>query len=83
MKKRNRKAAGNHPDSLSLAVINALVWEVYDELRVTAPVEPTSALLDGSALERRQRREARRAFNAVVRALPVRRSVLVSDSEAA
>lgn len=81
MSKRSKTlGAGFYPDSLSLDEINVMLAELAG-LRVAAA--PTSALLDGSALERRERREARRAFNAVVRALPVRRSVLVSDSEAA
>ncbi|GAB3910959.1 hypothetical protein GCM10029964_115780 [Kibdelosporangium lantanae] len=61
------------PDGLGLEAINALLADVRAELRKAA--RPTSALLDGSAAERRRRRMERRAVGAVVRALPVRRSV--------
>ncbi|SDH65799.1 hypothetical protein SAMN05192558_113127 [Actinokineospora alba] len=79
MKKRIKKVQGRfRPGS---CLVDRLLMEVYLELRVSPPAAPTSALLDGSALERRERREARRALDAVVRALPVRR--VVSDLEAA
>ncbi|MGH3863835.1 hypothetical protein [Actinokineospora sp.] len=65
------------------AAVNQLLAEVYAELRVSPPAAPTSALLDGSALERRLRREERRAIRAVVRALPSRRVVVAVESEAA
>lgn len=84
MSKRFRKPRpGHYPDSLSLDAINVMLGEVFADLRKTAPVEPTSAVLDGSALQRRHRREARRAIGAVVRALPSRRVVTAVESEAA
>jgi hypothetical protein len=61
------------PDGLDLHAINALIADVDTELEYAAL--PTSALLDGSAAERRARRIANRAVGAVVRALPGRRLV--------
>ncbi len=59
---------GNFPDGLDDAAIEELIAETTH-----APTpEPTSALLDGSAAERRRRRIERRALAAVVRSLPVR-----------
>lgn len=61
--------AGHFPDGLDVAAIDALIAEADQG----APAErPTSALLDGSAAERRRRRIERRALAAVVRSLPVR-----------
>jgi hypothetical protein len=68
------------PDGLDLDAINQLLTEVNEEFRDAA--EPTSALLDGSAAERRRRRMENRAMAGVVRALPVRRSA-VADGQAA
>jgi hypothetical protein len=59
-------AFGVFPDGLDEMVIDELIAEVAASARSVA----TSALLDGSAAERRRRRMARRAFTAVVRALP-------------
>jgi ribosomal protein L12E/L44/L45/RPP1/RPP2 len=61
----------NHfPDGLDETAIDALIAEAAHEV-ATAPVA-TSALMDGSAAERRRRRMERRAISAVVRSLPVR-----------
>lgn len=61
----------NHaPDGLDQQDINQLVWDACAD-SISSP-RATSALLDGTALERRERREARRAMNAVVRDLPSR-----------
>ena len=59
------------PDGLTVDDIDALLGEMADE-HWTTSVRPTSALLDGSAALRRERRTARRAIGAVVRALPTR-----------
>jgi hypothetical protein len=57
------------PDGLSEAVIDALIAEVADELADMPSA--TSALLDRSALKRRDRREERRALGGTVRVLRV------------
>jgi hypothetical protein len=68
-----RAGSGSYfPDGLDTAAIDALI-AAADRSAVTAP-EPTSALLDGSAAERRRRRIQRRALTSAVRALPVRRA---------
>ncbi|MFD1047875.1 hypothetical protein ACFQ1S_21200 [Kibdelosporangium lantanae] len=56
-----------------MTLINALIAEVDSELERAAL--PTSALLDGSAAERRRRRIERRTVGAVVRILPIHRPV--------
>lgn len=71
----------HHPDGLDLAAINALIREVYAEL-ATAP-EPTSALLDRSAAERRHLSIERRSAPHLVRALPVCPESVATDDEAA
>lgn len=81
MKKRIKKSEGRFKPGLS--PVDRVLMEVYTELRVSPPALPTSALLDGSALERRLRREERRAIRAVVRALPSCRVVAAVESEAA
>lgn len=60
------------PDGLAEPLIDVLLQEV-DAALADAP-RPTSALVDGSAAERRRRRVARRAVASVVRALPVHHS---------
>lgn len=69
------------PDGLTEPAINALIQDVYREI-ADAP-RPTSALLDGTAAERRRRRTARRAIASVIRALPARPVSEVLDGEAA
>jgi hypothetical protein len=69
------------PDGLDYVAINRLLAEVRAELRTAA--RPTSALLDGSAAERRHRRIENRAMSAVVRALPVQSRVVPSDGQEA
>lgn len=57
-------------------------WErVIEECdaEVVAAPRPTSALLDGSAAERRRRRVERRQVAAVVRELPLRRGAFGPD----
>jgi hypothetical protein len=58
------------PDGLTEQLIDVLLREL-DRAAVPAP-RPTSALMDGTAAQRRYRREARRYASAVVRALPLR-----------
>lgn len=58
------------PDGLDGSAIEALIAEAAAHT-ARAP-EPTSALLDGSAAERRRRRIERRVIAGVVRSLPVR-----------
>lgn len=58
-----------YPDGLTDEHIEALLVEA--QAFWSKPSRATSALLDGSAAERRQRRMARRAIGAVVRALPI------------
>lgn len=59
---------GHHfPDSLTEPVIDRLIAEAEQEVMVVA--EPTSALLDGSALERRRRRTQRRLVGVVLRSV--------------
>lgn len=67
------------------AVVRAY-WERLIErcrVEVVGAPGPTSALLDGTAAERRRRRMERRAVVSVVRALPVRRGVSGPDGRAA
>lgn len=61
-------------------------WEqVIGECRseVARAPRPTSALLDGSAAERRRRRMERRAVAAIVRELPVRCAASGPDGQEA
>jgi hypothetical protein len=60
------------PDGLDDERIEALISEVAGVV-AEAPA-PTSALIDGSAAERRRRRIERRALSTVVRSLPIRPS---------
>lgn len=69
------------PDGLGLDVIEVLLAEAR-EVWARSP-RPTSALLDGSAARRAARRGERRAFAAVVRALPGRPAVGSDADEAA
>ena len=72
----------NHfPDGLDEMAIDALIAEVAREV-AQAPA-PTSALMDGSAAERRRRRIERRAISAVVRSLPVRPVIAEPHGEVA
>jgi hypothetical protein len=74
--------ASYSPDGLDLDAINLMLAEVSEELQEATSAQPTSALLDGSAAERRRRRIENRAMAGVVRAMPVRRAV-VADGQAA
>lgn len=69
------------PDGLDEWAIDRLIAEVAAEV-VETP-ELTSAVVDGSAGERRRRRTARRALAAVVRSLPARPAVPDQAGEAA
>lgn len=69
------------PDGLDESAVDALIAEA-DRRAALAPV-PTSALLDGSAAERRRRRIERRAMAMVVRSLPTLRSGARPDGEVA
>jgi hypothetical protein len=69
------------PDGLDGRSIDFLIADAYEEV-AGLPV-PTSALVDGSAAERRRRRMARRAIAGVLRALPVRSVSAVQGSEVA
>lgn len=71
----------SNPDGPTRRQVEALIWESHD-VTARAP-RPTSALLDGSAAERRRRRMERRAIAAVVRELPVRQQAGPCGSEAA
>lgn len=62
---------GFFPDGLDEPTIDRLIAEA--ELDVVHIPAPTSALVDGSAAERRRRRIERRMLAAVVRSLPSRR----------
>lgn len=71
-----------YPDGLTDEHIEALLSEARTVWATSAGA--TSALLDGSAEERRRRRMSRRAISAVVRALPTAdRSSRRQDSEVA
>lgn len=61
------------PDGLDEAAIDRLIAEAAVD--VAGAAEPTSALIDGSAAQRRRRRIERRALTAVVRSLPTRPSM--------
>jgi hypothetical protein len=65
----NETNTGWYPDGLTPDVIDALLSEM--ETHWSTQVRP-SGLADGAAVERRERRTARRAIGAVVRALPMR-----------
>jgi hypothetical protein len=67
-----------YPDGLTDEDIEALLIEA--QAAWSAPSRATSALLDGSAAQRRDRRTARREMGAVVRTLPVRAPQVVADS---
>ncbi|MGH3976907.1 MAG: hypothetical protein ACRDS9_26845 [Pseudonocardiaceae bacterium] len=69
------------PDGLTEHAIDALLREV--DAAAATESRPTSALLDGSAAEQRQRRMERRTVAAVVRALPVRRGASGPDGREA
>lgn len=72
---------GFYPDGLTADGIDALLSEM--ERHWVTSVRPTSALLDGSAVLRRERRTARRAIGAVVRALPTRPAHTALEGEVA
>jgi hypothetical protein len=61
------------PDGLTSEDIEILLGEAA--VFWALPSRATSALLDGSAVQRRERRVARREMGAVVRALPARSQV--------
>lgn len=67
---RNARQRNYFPDGLDETAIGSLIADVAREVS-DAPAQ-TSALVDGSAAERRRRRMERRALAAVVRTLPVR-----------
>lgn len=73
MKSTRKPGSENFPDGLDENAIDRLIAEVSRD--VSGAVEPTSALLDGSAAERRRRRIERRALTGVVRSLPARSSL--------
>jgi hypothetical protein len=56
------------PDGLAGEALDDLIEQAYAE--VADASRATSALLDGSAAERRRRRMERRAWAALIRALP-------------
>jgi hypothetical protein len=58
------------PDGLAGEALDELIDRAYAEVADTP--RPTSALLDGSAAERRRRRMERRALVALTRGLPAR-----------
>lgn len=71
-----------YPDGLTAEHIDALLSEARTIWATSS--RATSALLDGSAAERRRRRISRRAIGAVVRAMPTAaRPRVKPDSEVA
>jgi hypothetical protein len=70
-----------YPDGLTVDDIDALLGEM--KVHWTMSARPTSALLDGSAALRRERRANRRAIGAVGRALPTRSQVASPAGEVA
>lgn len=67
---RNARQRNYFPDGLDETAIASLIADVART--VTESPGPTSALMDGSAAERRRRRMERRALATVVRSLPAR-----------
>ena len=67
-----------YPDGLTEQVIDLLVAEAFESAD-EATAAPTSTLLNGPAVRRRNRRIERRTVNGAVRALPVRRFIDESD----
>jgi hypothetical protein len=76
-----KSTGGHYPDGFTEKAIDRLIAEVEREV-VEVPVA-TSALVDGSAAERRRRRIEHRILAAVVRSLPSRRTVSELAGEAA
>lgn len=70
-----------YPDGLAAEHIDQLLCEARAHWTVSA--RPTSAFLDGTAEQRRERRMARRAIGAVVRALPTRQQSAALEGEVA
>jgi hypothetical protein len=68
--RKSSRPDGHVPDGLDEAAVDVLIADVYEE--IAGRPAPTSALVDGSAAERRRRRMARRALDTVVRSLPMR-----------
>jgi hypothetical protein len=69
------------PDGLAGQALEELIEGAYVE--VAGGFWLTSGLLDGSAVERRRRRVARRALGVVVHVLPVGEGVCGSDERRA
>lgn len=67
-----------HPDGITPSVLARIEAQVSVEI---AAVQPTSALLDGSALERRNRRIAARALAGVTAQYGVTFAQAVRESE--
>jgi hypothetical protein len=63
-----------YPDGWTEGAIDVLIAEAFESADEANAV-PTSALLDGTAIWRRNRRMERRAVSTVVRTLPVRVSL--------
>jgi hypothetical protein len=78
---RNAGLGSYAPDGLDEHAIDRLIAQVAVE--VSDVSAPTSALVDGSAAERRRRRMERRILAAVVRSLPARSAVSRQVGEAA
>lgn len=76
-----KSTGGHYPDGLTDQAIDRLLAEVEREV-VEVPVA-TSALVDGSAAERRRRRIEHRILTAVVRSLPTRPAMSGAAGEAA
>lgn len=72
----------HHPDGFTRATIDALIRDLTNPDTAHEPC-PTTAFLDGTARDRRERREANRALAAVVRALPRRTSASLPVGEVA
>ena len=71
-----------YPDGLTAEHIDALLGEM-DACSTAMSAQPTSALVDGSAAQRRARRTNRRRIGAVVRSLPMRPQVASPAGEVA
>ncbi|MFD9734315.1 hypothetical protein [Umezawaea sp. NPDC059074] len=71
-------STNNYPDGLTQAALARISVEVSAEIEVAAP---TPALLDGSALERRNRRIAARAQAGIVAQYGVTQAQALRESE--
>jgi hypothetical protein len=71
-----------YPDGLTEQDIDALIAEAFESAD-QATAAPTSALLDGTATTRRNRRIERMTVGAIVRTLPFRATLPDPDGQEA